>query len=463
MKDNKEELNSNKTKYIGIGTLILALVLALISAKLISFTAPVKIITNKIEDFSNELNLNNTKENVFGIFNNMFANVKYSEELMEMVNNSENIESTSNLSIKMPSVLKNQVGFENFNVDVNLKKSSDNLEAKIDALLDNKNLVNLETILKDNTLYYKLLKNSEKYYSYNLNNFQENMNNENINVQIFIDLFNETIKENIMDSDFKKSSEKIKVDNEEIKTTKYSLEINKKLNERFMKAFLTKIKDNKTAIESLTNISGLEEKDLKESINNSIKEYKYEGESLYLDLYIKSSELKRLDFGSKKEKITTIYGASKVYDLSSILNIKEAKIIVDDKQLEVKLNDKDVNMSLTIKGEDKKEFTASIKASGVEFSINGTYCIEEVKKDEEYKNITNMNVKYKYDGVSIEIPVKINGTTKKVDKLEIPNVKKAINIETMTEKQMSEFQNEIQKMPIFDLIKSTQMEVSYKM
>ncbi len=451
--DFTKDMKSSKTVFLALGFVIIALVMILISTKFIFNANPVKITTTAIDKFNNAL-FEKQEDNIFDLISNHYFGTKNSDSLAKMLNDSQNIIVNNKINIKMPEDFKNNLGFSDVNLNIDLQKQNEKVLIDLKSDLDDQELLYLQGIYTKQKLFFKLLESSSNYYNIDISKYVSENEYTDVDVAKLITLFSETVEENIKSSDFKKSNAKITVDDKEIKVKKYSLQLNKDLMEKLAKAYINKLKDDEEVLKSLStliNKSVNETKDILDDITKNI-ESNSNFEDIYYEIYVQNNNLKKITLGEKDNSIEVTIGDKVIYDFSKFIG-NPLTITVEDEKVNFIAKNEDININVNIAGEDNKKVNISLEAGKSKIDLTGTYNIKEITKNQEYQTDLKIDLTISSEDSEFTIPITVNQTIKQDDDLELPNTENAIDLNNMSEAEQKVFNDELEQMPIYNIYK----------
>lgn len=314
-----------------------------------------------------------------------------------------------------------------FNGDIYLNNSSNYFDLIIDA---NKAKYDLEMLSLNNKLHFKV-DDSDFYYS-ELNNI--NFSNENY--FHLLEMFVNTFKDNVKNSNLKKESAKVVVNSKNLNAEKITMHIDNNLYKKIVRSFYNNIKDDDVLLDMLVLLNGYADK------KELIKFFEGDDISLSNDIYIsvylyKSSSIKiECTYGSDQSISTIVYDdCFEIYlgieKSVSYIKFNNGKINLflegiaygigsyDDNFFEINFTDysnKPIgNISYSInknKNKYSNEFVINFDLSGFDIKVNSSNEIEV------NKTIPNINVN---DSIVVD-------NMKKNDKETLSELLTAINI-----------------------------------
>ena len=228
------------------------------------------------------------KNLTINVLNSLNSNFKsfFNSKLINFISNNPNIELDTNINY-------------NVNKEENIIKLSyiENKNDKISSIKVSGVDSILNAYLSNNYIY---LKNNElDSYTYSDLNYISIFNNINYkNYDKLINLFIKTINEIIEDNDFTYGNTFFRINNESFKANRYNLILDKKLQKEILNKYINNIKNNKDALNSLSEIIGSNSNNKLDDILNNIDTYKYND----IDFSIFQDNITTLGFEFKNTK-----------------------------------------------------------------------------------------------------------------------------------------------------------------
>ena len=262
-----------------------------------------------------------------------------------------------------------------------LLKNNNEIKTNINAEFNNKNLIDLETILLENELFVKLLEGGTYFKSDTDNtisfaNLEEELN-KIYNNKIFTKISTylaDAIDHNVSKKHFIITKEKINVNNKKILTNKYSLTLKKEMVNGIIKDFINSLKSDGT---------------LKELFNIDAKDLYVEETKVKLNVYVSIK-------GVIKAEVVPADENTKAY-------ISYTKINEEHKELKVNIDAKDFMVANIYEKEDKLEINVVLNVENAENKIAINIELAE-------------NGQFKFTGNLQNMSVKLEGKTKIVEK-----------------------------------------------
>ena len=236
----------------------------------------------------------------------------YEESLLEDNKNSENIKKIFSKDYKALNV-SGKMNYINQNIGIDIKYNEDTKDkiSQIKYDLDvNKSKLSGDLVSTNKKLYIMIKDVFKKYYYIDMGDeLPEDYINflkvdEELDIDKVIDLYIESIDENISNSNFNSSRETITLDGKKIKTKKYTLVYDKKLNDKIFNTFVKKVKNNEDASITMSKMLGVDEKDLDKTFEKQLKDLKDEEDYSYnLSVYTKFYKTYLIEIEKDKNSI----------------------------------------------------------------------------------------------------------------------------------------------------------------
>ena len=259
------------------------------------------------------------------------------------------------------------------------------MAGSLDVFLENMDFLNVKGVLVEDAAYFSILKDSPNNYVYNYDFsevFKALNDVETLDPILanFITYFGDSFKDTVSEKDFTESSEKITLEGKLVTAKKHTLIIDKKLIDKLLDNYKTKLVNDEKLMNYLTDLynkTAFEEidkndiSDTKANIEDAIDEIKdsyVEDEELQLSLFVKGSNLVRIDFGVDNDNKFEIY-VNDHFDLTLLADgEKVLKLLLQEKVLKLNMNMDDTKVDFTL--EDEK-YRLNFDDGFDEFSVNG--------------------------------------------------------------------------------------------
>ena len=368
------------------------------------------------------------KNLTINVLNSLNSNFKsfFNSKLIYFISNNPNIELDTNIKYnidKEENIIKLSY-IENKNDKISSIKVSG-----VDSILN--------AYLSNNYIY---LKNNElDSYTYSDLNYISIFNNINYkNYDKLINLFIKTINEIIEDNDFTYGNTFFRINNESFKANRYNLILDKKLQKKILNKYINNIKNNKDALNSLSEIIGSNSNNKLDDILNNIDTYKYND----IDFSIFQDNITTLGFEFKntKERFDI-----KFYRKDNNIQIE---LEIDNKIFNIVINKSRNNYVIDVKvvSNDEEIMKLNMKIDIIKSNNSTIYDYYILVKGDDKTTISGKYTKNdsnnEYDrNISIKV-----SSTNEISKYEIDNkFKIASNI------QLPNFDKSVKVDKIFDM------------
>lgn len=249
------------------GMTIFAVLLSIISIGLLAggfylFTSPKTIVLQSITDWKNALK-------------------KVSSANSSLTNKMKESDAVG-VDLSYQIQLNSQLGLGIDNMDAHLFYNSDQKEKltqlSLDTSIGGENLLSLDTILKDSTVYVQLKDIMDKYYFTPIaSTFSEEKSVTSLSddeVNTLIDIVTDNMKKMIKSEDLEKSTVNLNLGDKEKKTTKITYHVTKQKVYQLLVSILEDVKKEDSLITTFAEISNTEKNDFVQKIEQSIQSLK---------------------------------------------------------------------------------------------------------------------------------------------------------------------------------------------
>lgn len=396
---------------------------------------PVEITTNAIRGLKDTIK--DAKDDSNGIYG--------------LISNGDAFEIKSKMNLSLPQ------GLGKYNLDMLLQADTKNEVGKLDLKADQnkKNILNLKAALSDSKLYFRLADTMKNYYFIDITEIMKELNDGLTNIQSsispeFIELiskydFNklidyaaDSIEEVFTKDDFKKSNEEITVNGKEVKALKYTTKITQEKAIKIAKSFSKKAIKDEDLIKIIAEVTGEKVADVKamfEKIINAELKNTQEGYILY-SVYV-SKLGKTLGYGFEIENV--------------------GKIVITEKNdvttISITYGEYFGSIEINEKSDDHVIITGSLMGV-VSIKLDIKTDSDTIKKDKEYKEKVDVKATVSAMGQNLDIILSLESNIKKINSVDVSEIKNAINIEKMNESQMAQFEREVSKSSFGSLIEA---------
>ena len=348
--------------------------------------------------------------------------------------------------------LKSQIGID-----------SKNMEAlvKFNALYDNKSLLNMNGYFKDNSIFIELKDLYDKYIEVPLEMETTGMFDANStslknvtkdDLKYLVSKTKDAILNNLNEKDFKKSTDKVKINGKEVKVTKLTYSFSEKTTYELAKGALNSISNDSKFIKILAKISGTKEDEIKQSLQASAQMFGLvdtkeldKTTTAKLSVYTKGVSgisLEAIDEESGKTEIAYYHN-----DDNYVFNVSEndkniVTINVNDKNINALIDSEGEKIKLNINKEEKdKTIVYNYTLETDDSKIKGKLTEEIIKKNDDGTGEFKITSEASTMGVSAKITGNLKIEFK--DKLELPNTKNSIKYDEIPEEDSNEISNKL--------------------
>jgi hypothetical protein len=334
-----------------------------------------------------------------------------------------------------------------FNINYNEDDKDKISQIKLD-LNNNDFKINVDLVSTNKKMYIMIKDVFKKYYYTDFELFDDGNDdesdfigdyinilndNENVDTEKILELYIDSIDENISNSDFNSSKETIELDGKKIKTTKYTMTYDKKLNDKIINTFIKKVKNNNDASVTLSKLLNIEEKDLDKTLDNYLKELK-DGEKYSYNVSVYT-------------KLNKTYLIELELDGDSIAINKDK----DTYNFIIKSEDNTITGKLLTHNKDKIKLEAKMKNKYYSMNIEN---VTDVTKSSSKAIEMNSETTVSMMGQSMKLNMKIALKEGKAINSDI--IKDADKIENLTEQEV----DALSKLMIGDSLMSEQFRKS---
>jgi len=236
----------------------------------------------------------------------------YEKSFFEDNKHSDNLEKIFSKDYKALDI-NGEMTYTGQNMGFDIKYNQDDKnkisQIKYDLNID-KNKLSGDLVSTNKKLYIMIKDVLTKYYYTDFDNeFTDDYIDflkldEDMDIDELVDLYIDSIDENLSNSNFISSKETITIDNKKIKTTKYTMIYDRDLNYKITKTFYKKIKKNNDASITMSKLLNVDEKDLDKTLNKKL-EGLLEGEdySYRINVYTKLNKTCLVEIENDKTSI----------------------------------------------------------------------------------------------------------------------------------------------------------------
>ena len=262
----------------------------------------------------------------------------------------------------------------------------------------------------------------------------------------------DAILNNLNEKDFKKSTDKVKINGKEVKVTKLTYSFSEKTTYELAKGALNSISNDSKFIKILAKISGTKEDEIKQSLQASAQMFGLvdtkeldKTTTAKLSVYTKGVSgisLEAIDEESGKTEIAYYHN-----DDNYVFNVSEndkniVTINVNDKNINALIDSEGEKIKLNINKEEKdKTIVYNYTLETDDSKIKGKLTEEIIKKNDDGTGEFKITSEASTMGVSAKITGNLKIEFK--DKLELPNTKNSIKYDEIPEEDSNEISNKL--------------------
>lgn len=346
-------------------------------------------------------------------------------------------------------------GMGKYNLNALIQADGENEKAKIDvdAKQNGKSILALNALLNDNKLYFKLADTMSNYYYFDIAGLvkeftdgvqtgQSNIDPETLQLiskydfTKLIDYVADSIDSVFTKDDFEKEKSTITIKDKDVKATKYTAKLTQEKAIKVAKTFAKKAKNDKDLIKIIASVTGEKEATITKYFDELIDT---EPENLTKDyilysVYV-SSLGKTLGYGFEMDGLGYITIGQKG-DVTTIY---------------VKAGEYYGSLDIEEKGDNHAVITGNVMGM-VTAEIDIKSDLDTIKKNKEYKETLDVKVTISALGQSVKASLNATTTVKTISKVDVSDVKNAINLEKMTYTQQAQFEKEVEKSSLYKLL-----------
>lgn len=430
----ENEIKKSNTKSIIAIIAIVIIFIGLLFVTFSYFNSPKKRMVDGINKFFNDVTEKLENKKLNSILNNDIVGIE-GETTLNLSGSivDETLKLFNNTTVKY-----------NYIEDKTAKKAS----LDFDTTINNEQIIGLYGLIKDSKVYFNIKNLINKYYFFECD-FIELLKSSSIkDAEYIINIFRNTVIENLNDDSFSKSNATIKVDGKDEKVEKITFKFDDKYILDIFVDFMKKVKEDEKALNIILDMSEDIKKDkLIKSINYLIedsKEYKATQEFMF-NVYVKDYLVSvKYELESNETKVSYY----------SYRNNKEFSLLdngVEYVNINIKDN-KDINgtiMMIPIKGTySDNKFDLNINYMNVDCNLS-IYNDEEYKTDSVSLNSKIVvNVKDKSNEY-LKLTIDSKFTISKFDKINELNIQLSTDINKITDEDQNTMLNKLSEMTIF--------------
>ena len=208
--------------------------------------------------------------------------------------------------------------------DVYMNDSSNYFDLNINT---NGNEYGLNLLSKNNKLYFKIDDSKYYYTDFSNNNFSTDVYSELL--EIFID----SLKDNIKKSNLEKESSKVVVNSKNYDTKKITLHIDNELYSKIVKSFYSNIKDNDDMLDVLLPLTNFSEK--KELVNYLKSNNVSLSNDIYLSVYLYKSNLVKTELSYDSDQSISFISHDNYLEFNTVVEDSTSYIKFDNSKIDL--------------------------------------------------------------------------------------------------------------------------------
>lgn len=327
-------------------------------------------------------------------------------------------------------------------------------------------LINSTITFTEDSVYLKLLPDSFNTYKTEVELkelFESIKKVKTLDPVIYnlIDYFGDSFSEVIKSEDFIKSSEKITLDGKEISVKKHSIKLKQTQLEGIFKKYFESIKADTKLIEYLSELTGVTQAKLNESIDTAMSDMDFSDVNLTYELYIKGTDLVGVNLISEETKAEITLGKETIIKIISVEQ-EDNDIVITYKDGEYTISGTFFNpasmdgSSLAISGSyssNNGKYKFTISQDSNKLSLEGVYISKATKEEENTKLTFNLKASGDFVETNLDYDGFIEVNIKKDDNLNIVESTDALDISDYDNMEL--LQAELETMPLYSMIYST--------
>lgn len=366
--------------------------------------------------------------------------------------------------------LLDEINALNFKMDMSADKEKQLFNLFMDIKYDKDSLINFNAYGKPNSVYFDLKDLYDKYIEIPVEEYATYFEETDANiddVEYVIERVKDSLLNNLDSKDFSKTSEKINIDDKDIKTTKVTYTLTESKLTNILINVLKELKEdskfmNKISILSNTNVDELKKEfdEMINQLNDELKDADTKDE-LLISVYTKGimNEAIKYSIQSDDEIISyTNYKDVKTVEFKDsettyliLTNVKN-----DDETYKTEITMDTVKITIDSKIENNtwtNNYKLVESESMMQISGEYTYKTEEVNK-EEYKEDLKFTMLIGASGISIiNMDITAKGTTKYNEEVSLPDLSNKVLYNKLTEEDTNKIlQNLMSNEKLVDFI-----------
>lgn len=339
-------------------------------------------------------------------------------------------------------------------------KSSNKLNMDINMTGNNQKLLDLEGLLAENKVYFRIKDMMDKFY-YIDTKVDSSKKLDEKDLDYILDLATNSFFDNLKEKDFSKSKQTIELGDKKFSTTKITLKLSQERLYDISIDFLKNLKSDSKAMDILKKVDQeFDDKKVEEAIKNIEEEKKDTSKDNYIlytiyvnknkDILKQEISVNDVDDSSYKDillVINTYDNEDKYKNVEFIIMNKDQEVVnmaikeLNKEEKEITITSMVVRAKGTLKNNDKEE---SLNIDVVDVSNNKLGTINySLKKLENKKYTYNSNINF--DVLGYKFGLVINNSILLDEKLPEISVKDSQNIENMPQSEQQTIMTKLQE------------------
>ncbi len=361
---------------------------------------------------------------------NLLPNIKKSINLFSPIN--KEYKNNWHLNLNLVSENNTSNNKTNINGDVYYEENKYYISANAKNNIDN---LNFQIFSNEDRIYFTVKDVLNSFY-YIPSEKQDNKLLEK-DINKIINYLEGSINEEITIKDFDKSKETIKLNNNQYKTTKVTLNLTDTLLNNITKTFINKLKNDTELSYSISKMVNMTEDELKEYLDSLIKENKdIKNKKIFsYSIYVYNNQTLRHEIINDNIK----YILEDYLDNNRHMNF----IISEDNEKVLEIFTEKNNNDIKINGTINEKIKFDGKLNRKKDEVKGNVNIKELDKETEAKTIKYEN-NYMNDETKINLEITDNNLSKTTINATITdevmpevNTTNALNYETISEEDLT--------------------------
>ncbi|MBO5096254.1 MAG: hypothetical protein J6B98_05220 [Bacilli bacterium] len=439
--DVNVENKTNKKGLIVTLALVAVLIIGLVAVSLI-YNKPKNIFLKNINDEYKKIN-SLLAENEIPDINSISSSLDFDfninvNELFKSELSEEDIK------------LLDEINALNFKMDMSADKEKQLFNLFMDIKYDKDSLINFNAYGKPNSVYFDLKDLYDKYIEIPVEEYATYFEEADANVddiEYLMERVKDALLNNLDSKDFSKSSEKISVNEEDIKVTKVTYTLTEYKLSNILINVLKELKEDSKFMDKISTLSNTSVDELKKEFDEMINQLNEElkdadtKDELLISMYTKGimNEAIKYSIQSDDEVISyTNYKDVKTVEFkdSETTYLVLTNVENEDETYKTEITMDTVKITIDSKIENNtwtNNYKLVESESMMQISGEYTYKIEEVNK-EEYKEDLKFTMSIGASGLSIiNMDITAKGTTKYNEEVSLPDLSNKVLYTELTE------------------------------